>query len=162
MAHDAKNSQPEELPQRCNRVDALAPFASRVAAQAFGRAGFTDLTLVLRWDEIAGPELARLVRPVKMSGGVDGGTLTLKCEPGAALFLQHESRSLVGRINGYLGRQAVGRIRFVQGELLHRPTPARRSLQKANPPPEDPAARYSGPESLKSALLGLAGARRRP
>jgi hypothetical protein len=161
MAQEPKNKQPEQPPQRRNRPEALSPSVTSMAAQAFGRAGFTDMTLVLRWEQIAGPELARLARPMKLAGAVDGGTLTLKCEPGAALFLQHESRSLIGRINGYLGRQAVSRIRFVQGELVHRPAIIRRALPKANVAADDPAIRYSGPESLKSALLGLAGARRR-
>ena len=161
MAHQPKNQQSNEAVQRRNRVDAVAPAVTSAAAQAFVRAGFKDMTLVLRWEEIAGPEVSRLARPVKMAGAADGATLTLKCEPGAALFLQHESRTLVGRINGYLGRQAVNRIKFVQGAILHRPRPAIRAPQAADVTADDPAQRYSGPESLKSALFGLARARRR-
>ena len=119
------------------------------------------MTLVLRWQEIVGPEVARLAQPIKLAAAAEGGTLTLKCEPGAALFLQHESRSLVGRINGYLGRQAVSRIRFVQGPLATRPLPPVRTPSKKQPAQDDPACRYAGPEGLKSALLNLAG-RRRP
>ena len=74
---------------------------------AFVRAGFVDPTLVLRWEEIAGSETAALAQPIKLSEGPSGGVLTLKAEPGAALFLQHESRSLCERINAYLGRPAV-------------------------------------------------------
>ena len=161
MAQDTKNTQAEEPPKRRNRTEQVAPAVSSAAAQAFARAGFTDMTLVLHWDAIVGPETARLARPIKLASGSDGGTLTLKCEPGAALFLQHESRSLIGRINGYLGRQAVGRIRFVQGPLLTRPLAPARISSKIQPAPNDPARRYSGPDGLKAALLNLAG-RRRP
>ena len=81
------------------------------------RAGFSDPTLVLRWEEIAGSETARLAQPIKLSESASGGVLTLRAEPGAALFLQHDSRALCERINAYLGRTAVSRLRFVQGRV---------------------------------------------
>ena len=161
MAQDTKNKQAEDPPKRRNWVEPVAPSVTSAAAQAFARAGFADMTLVLRWDEIVGPEVARLARPIKLAAGADGSTLSLKCEPGAALFLQHESRTLIGRINAYLGREAISRIRFVQGPLLTRQVAAVRVSQKIQAAPNDPARRYNGPEGLKNALLSLAG-RRRP
>jgi hypothetical protein len=149
-----------EQPQRRNWVSPLAPVAAAAAQAAFARAGFPDPTLVLRWEEIAGPETARLARPIRFSQGPNGGVLTLKAEPGAALFLQHESRPLCERINAYLGRPAVSRLRFVQGPLT--PRPASR-LHKATPgtvPPADPVQKYHGPEGLGEALRNLARARR--
>jgi hypothetical protein len=123
---------------------------------AFLRAGFTDPSLVLRWSEIAGPEVARLAQPVKFTDGPSGGTLTLRAVPGAALFLAHEKRPLCERINTYLGRQAVTQLKFNQGAPLPRPK-ARPSLKKPGPlPPADPSRRYQGPEGLTSALQALA------
>ena len=141
-------------------MSALAPNATTVAHSAFVRAGFADPTLVLRWDEIAGPETARLARPIRLSQGPNGGVLTLKAEPGAALFLQHETRPLCERINAYLGRPAVARLRFVQGPLPPRPAPPARRPSPGTVPPTDPTLKYNGPEGLRNALLDLARARR--
>jgi hypothetical protein len=118
--------------------------------------GFADPVLVLRWREIAGLEVARLCQPLRFSEGPQGGTLTLKALPGAALFLGHESRALAARINQYLGRPAVARLKFVQGTFAPPPLPAR----PRNPAPQvggcDPAQRWRGPDNLKAALLSLA------
>lgn len=159
MAQSPKDKQPEAPPPRRNRSEAVMRSAGFVGGAALARAGFSDPTLVLRWDEIAGPELARIARPLKWSEGASGGTLTLKAEPGAALFLQHETRALCERINTYLGRNAVSKLRFVQGPLppktIHRPAPKRAVAV----PPNDPALSYKGRDSLKDALVNLARAR---
>ena len=123
---------------------------------AFVRAGFTDPALVLRWNEIAGPEVARLAQPVKLADGPSGGTLTLRAVPGAALFLSHEKRSLCERINAYLGRAAVVQIKFSQGVLLPRPAAAKPEKKAGPLPPNDPSRRYQGPEGLAKALQALA------
>jgi len=123
---------------------------------AFVRAGFTDPALVLRWNEIAGPEVARLAQPVKLAEGPSGGTLTLRAVPGAALFLSHEKRSLCERINAYLGRAAVVQIKFSQGVLLPRPAAAKPEKKAGPLPPNDPSRRYQGPEGLAKALQALA------
>ena len=153
-------SKENEQPQRRGWVSALAPHATVAAQTAFTRAGFSDPTLVLRWEEIAGPETARLARPIRLSEGPNGGVLTLKAEPGAALFLQHETRPLCERINGYLGRQAVTRLRFVQGPLVARPAPPVRRAPAGPVSPADPVQKYYGPEGLREALRSLARARR--
>lgn len=135
---------------------ALAGDARSVAHTAFLRAGFTDPTLVLRWSEIAGPEVARLAQPVKLADGPSGGTLTLRAVPGAALFLAHEKRALAERINAWLGRPAVAQIKFSQG-ALRPPPPAPAPQKKLHAlPPTDPTRRYQGPEGLSQALQALA------
>jgi hypothetical protein len=146
----------ETQPSRRNRAAAIARDASGAAGGAFSRMGFTDPALVLRWREIAGPEVARLCQPLRFSEGPRGGTLTLKALPGAALFLGHETRALTDRINRYLGRPAVARLKFVQGGFLPPPpTPVPR-----RPAPgttgTDPANGWRGPDSLKAALIALA------
>jgi len=149
-----------EQARRRNWVSALAPDAALTAQTAFSRAGFSDPTLVLRWDEIAGPETARLARPLRLSEGPNGGVLTLKAEPAAALFLQHETRPLCERINAYLGRQAVTRLRFVQGTLAARSAPPTHRQPTGPLLPTDPVQKYHGPEGLREALRSLARARR--
>jgi hypothetical protein len=103
------------------------------AASALQRAGFSDTTLVLRWREIVGADIARIVEPVKLTEGLEGAVLTLKCEPGAAVFLQHQTRELLQRLASYLGPARVTRLRFVPGEL-----------EPACSPPDHPAVRHHG------------------
>jgi hypothetical protein len=157
----AKREQDAEpFAERRNRVGVVGNDVRFVAERAFVRAGFADSTLVLRWSEIAGAEVASLARPVKLAEGPSGGVLTLKAEPAASVFLQHETRTLCDRINAYLGRPAVHRLRFVYGTLQAakpEPSPTPAFLKEA--PAEDATRRFEGPESLKSALLALARAR---
>src|ERR1051325_9428410 len=125
------------------------------SARVFSRAGFSDPSLILHWREIAGEETARIASPIRFTEGAQGGILTLKAEPGAALFLQHESRALIARLNAFLGRPAVSRIRFVQAPLIRRPE--RPSKPQSGPvaslPERDPAKGYRGPEAVRAALL---------
>jgi hypothetical protein len=131
--------------------------ARSTGISAFVRAGFSDPALVLRWSEIAGPEVARLAQPLKLSEGPSGGTLTLRTTPGAALFLAHEKRGLCARINSFLGREAVVQIKFIQGAPLLTRAPAPKAQKPAGPlPPADPSRRYQGPEGLLKALQALA------
>jgi hypothetical protein len=153
---DPKQSakQADDPPSRRGWVSPVASDATLAGRAAFARAGFTDPTLVLRWNEIAGPEIARIARPLKFSEA--SGVLTLLAEPGAALFLGHDSRTLTGRINGYLGRNAVARIKFVQGLLAPGPQAARPPRPGPAPGTQDPVHKYRGPEGLKTALERLA------
>lgn len=145
-------AKPEEPPAyRRGRPDALAADASHAAAAAFARAGFDDPSLILRWSEIAGPEVARLAQPLKFSGD----TLTLKALPGAALFLAHEQRELAARINTYLGRAAITRIKFVQGGFPARPAAPPMPAKPGALPRDDPARTFAGPETLAEALIRL-------
>jgi len=148
-----------ELPRRRARVAAIGIDAAVLARTAFERAGFADATLVLRWREIAGPEVARIARPLRISQSPSGSVLTLKADPAAALFLQHESRALCARIGAFLGQGAVQRLRFVPGEI---PQDEARPPQKhpQDFATDDPANEFAGHDGLKGALLALARARR--
>ncbi len=156
----AANNDKDTPPQRRNWVSVLAPDAVRVGQAAFVRAGFADPTLVVHWAEIAGAETARLARPLRLSQGTSGGVLTLLAEPGAAVFLQHDSRALCERINTYLGRPAVARLKFVQGSLTQPPKPQPHAKVPEAVSPSDPAQRYKGPDGVREALWRLARARR--
>lgn len=159
MTRSSRSAQADAPPpSRRGRAAALASDASATAAAVFARAGFADPALVLHWREIAGPEVARIARPLRFSE--KDGTLTLKAEPGAALFLGHESRALARRINDYLGRPAVTRVKFVQGRLAGMPPVSPPPRPERTLPAGDPALAYSGPDGLKAALLALARWRR--
>ncbi len=149
-------------PPRRNRAQAVGGDVTLVGRRAFERAGFTDSTLVVRWAEIVGPEVARLARPFKLVENASGGVLTLLAEPAASVFLEHETRALCARINAYLGRQAVQRLRFASSSLLPADNGTPKAPQETPAAPvDDPACRFEGPETLRAALLGLARLRQR-
>ena len=162
MTQESKTKEPQpQPPPRRNWPDAVGRDTGGLSKDIFVRAGFRNPTLVLRWTEIAGPEIARFAQPIRLSEGPSGGVLTLKAEPGAALFLQHESRSLCERINTFLGFSAVSKLRFIQGSLTQRPARKVKPRPVLELSPIDPAIRCQAPESLRAALLRLAQARRR-
>lgn len=160
MASKRRRTQNESTgdsqPPRRGRATQIGTDARALGAAAFARAGFTDPALILHWETIAGPEVARLAQPVRLAEGPSGGTLTLRAVPGAALFLAHEKRTLCARVNAYLGRPAVTRIVFHQGALLPLPPPPEGQKQACPLPPSDPSRRYRGPEELAEALTALA------
>ncbi len=153
-----QDAQP--IAERRNRAAVVGNDVRWVAERAFVRAGFGDSTLVLRWSEIVGADVASLARPLKLTEGTSGGVLTLKAEPAASVFLQHETRTLCERINAYLGRPAVHRLRFVYGTLqAAKPEPSPPPAFAKEAPAQDASRRFEGPASLKDALLALARAR---
>jgi hypothetical protein len=154
MAQTPKETQ--EPPTRRGRADVLVRDARVTAATAFARMGFSDPTLVLRWTEIAGADVARLAQPLRLADGPSGGTLTLRAVPGAALFLAHEKRALAERINAFLGRPAVSQIKFSQGALPLRPSVPPPQKKPHSLPDTDPSRHFDGPEGLAKALQALA------
>ena len=157
MARSETRKQ-ETAEERRNRTEAISR-SSAIGSAAFARAGFSDPTLVLRWADIVGPDIARFAEPLKLSEGPSGGTLTLRAEPAAAVFMQHQTRALCDRINAFLGRPAVAKLRFVNGAVTAPPEPQRRPKLPDQPPPGDPATSFAGSDALKAALLNLARAR---
>ena len=163
MTKNAKQPQPPNgPPPRRGRAAAIGNDARALARAGFERAGFLESGLVLRWKEIVGPEVARIARPLRFAEGPTGGVLTLKADPAAAVFLQHESRMLCGRINVFLGQNAVQRLRFVAGELATDARAARQPQPASEAASDDPARQFSGSDALKASLLALARARRGP
>jgi len=126
MSRSAKPTERQEAPRtypRHNWVRAASETALTEASGAFARAGFPDPSLVLRWTEIAGAAVARLARPMKWQEGESGATLTLKCEAGAAVLLQHQTRELIQRLNAYLGPGRIARVKIVPGQISRAPEP---------------------------------------
>ncbi len=88
------------------------------------RAGIS-IELVQSWDEIVGPRLAGASRPEKIQwprrlhedDPFQPAVLVIACEGLAALHLQHETGEVIARVNGFLGFNAIGRIRIVQKPL---------------------------------------------
>lgn len=106
-----------------------------------------EATLLQDWERIAGAEVAAVSRVARLvfpkRDERRKGRLTLQCEPGAALDLQHATPQLIERINGYFGFALVAEI-----ALQQRPQPQPKRARKAERPAAPDAEALAEAESL--------------
>ena len=133
MSQSAKPNKKQDEARR-GWPGALRSDAHGLTEAAVRRAGFPDPALVFRWADIAGPDTARVARPVRCRAGAGGLVLTIRCEPAASVFLQHETRALLERVNAFLGARAVARIQVVTGALSAEPALPPRPKLRTFPP----------------------------
>ena len=78
--------------------------------------GFAVSRLLTHWPDIAGPDLARITRPVKIGYGREGmgATLTLLTAPAHAPMVQMALPTLTDRVNAVYGYAAIKRITLTQ------------------------------------------------
>lgn len=90
------------------------------------RRGFGSASLLSWWPDIVGPDYEKATFPESIhwpkrhdQRGADAttATLTVRVLPSQALFFQYEIPQVLERINQFLGYQAIGRVRIVQGEI---------------------------------------------
>jgi hypothetical protein len=132
--------------------------------------GFRETDLLTHWQEIAGPDLAPLCRPVKVSYSAKGGfgaTLTVLASGAAAPLVQMQLERLLDRVNAVYGTDAISRIRITQTAATGF-AEAQKPFETPNIAPPSPEAMARarsvvssltdgiGDEGLKSALDRLA------
>ncbi len=89
--------------------------ASRIRTAGESR-GFAVSRLLTHWAEVAGPDIARIARPVDVTygrGGL-GATLTLLTTGAEAPMLEMQKETLRERVNACYGYAAISRIRITQ------------------------------------------------
>ena len=104
------------------------------------RAGMT-LDLIASWTEIVGEKHAQHSRPEKLNwprqasddDPFEPATLIVACESGHALFLQHDTGTIIGNINAYFGFAAVAKVKLVQKPLPTRDQRRQRVKQTVSP-----------------------------
>lgn len=101
-------------------VRPAAPGLSRISAKVLEglarQTRFVDPELIARWTAIAGPEISRMCRPGRLTGGREGRTLEVIVPHGAAAAsVEFASETLKKRLNDYFGPNAIVRIAIVQG-----------------------------------------------
>lgn len=94
----------------------LARAASALVADLAAKTRYVDPDLAARWSELAGPELSRLCRPGRLTGGPVGRTLEVIVPHGAAAAsVEFAAETLLRRLNGFFGPDAIERIAIAQG-----------------------------------------------
>lgn len=120
---------------------AAAPWLREVSA----RRGFAEPRILTDWDDILGPALAPVCRPVKVtySGRGFGATLIVLAAGARAPEVQMLAPRIIERVNGHYGYRAVSRIKVTQTDrsLDAGTSDSRQSERGASSSPEN------GPDS---------------
>lgn len=164
MAQSPDRSSPRR--RRGGFQQAATLLAGRVQKAAEGR-GFAVARLLTHWPEIAGPQLAPVTRPVRISharGGF-GATLTLLTTGPMAPLVEMQLPHLRERVNACYGYKAIQRIVLTQtaasGFAEGRPVFAATPAPAAAPDPQvraqaDAVARQFDDPVLAEAMARLA------
>ena len=107
-------------------LDNLTREVQKLARPLLGQHGFTQVELITHWSDIMGNELARGVKPVRLTFPAKdrmNGSLHVRTAGGAfALLLEHQKARIIERINTYFGYPAVSNLKIEQGGV-HLPHP---------------------------------------
>ncbi|MBQ9738493.1 MAG: DUF721 domain-containing protein [Alphaproteobacteria bacterium] len=99
----------------------LVPEIRVLTRQALGARGFSGADILESWEDIVGPDLAKGVKPEKLTfegNSRSKGTLVVKTAGGAfAMLFEHQKRRVIERVNAFFGYPAVSHIKMIQGSL---------------------------------------------
>ena len=105
---------------------AVSDLATRILDPVLRRRTGISIGLVQSWEDIVGTRLARSTRPEKIQwprrlgddDPFEPAVLVIACEGAAALYVQHETGEIIGRVNAFLGFNAVQRLRILQKPIV--------------------------------------------
>ncbi|WP_293573874.1 DciA family protein [Phaeobacter sp.] len=130
--------------------------------------GFAVSRLLTHWEDIAGPDIAPIARPVNVNYGRGGfgATLTLLTTGANAPMLEMQKEQLRAKVNAVYGYNAISKVRVTQtaptgfsdGQVTFKYAPKVQSPSK--PDPQDIAAAAEattgvGDDDLRAALERL-------
>lgn len=94
---------------RTNTVEAAGDFLPRFIGSLAGKKKFQENFVFFHWEKIVGSMLAAHVKPMRL----DFRTLLLAADtPVWANELRYMERSLIDKVNGYVGEELVKAVRF--------------------------------------------------
>ena len=118
--------------------------------------------LKARWPEIVGASLARVSEPARVIRGPKskpGGALEIRVMGAYAPLIQHQSATLLDRVNLYFGGRRIERLRIVQGPLTQDARPAQAAPPRPLTPQEELALQKQvadvADDKLRAQLLKL-------
>ena len=116
--------------------------------------GFAQMRLLTHWEEIAGPEIASISRPVKVTYARQGlgGKLTLLARPARAPELQMQLPRIKERVNAAYGYSAISDIRITQSGDASGFAEPKAGFEHDHPTPALPVAKA---EKLRQEVAGV-------
>lgn len=163
-----KKPLPPPEPTRRMRGFEVASSLMRDRIRSAGESrGFAVTRLLTHWAEVAGEDIARVTRPVKIGYGRDGlgATLTLLVQGANATLVEMQKEKLREKVNAIYGYAAISRITltqtapvgFAEGQAEFAPAP--KAAPQADPQVTERAAETVAPiqdEGFRAALEALA------
>lgn len=131
--HDAQGFRKRsfEGPERLTRE------IKTITKTVLGSRGFAGVDIIEYWDEIVGLDMAKGIRPEKLTFEKNSrihGTLHVKSAGGAfAILFEHQKTQIIERINTFFGYPAVSKIHIMQGKLHFPRTEAIMPIKKPTP-----------------------------
>jgi hypothetical protein len=164
----ARTPAPPPTPKRRFRGFEATSGLLRDQIRRVGEArGFAVARLLTHWDEIAGPQMAAITRPVKVGYGREGmgATLTLLTTGANAPMIEMQKEALREKVNAVYGYAAISRILltqtaatgFAEGQAQF--THAPKAKPAPSPAVQQEAASLAAPvkdDALRTALESLA------
>ncbi len=106
----------------------LAEIVSRTLDPLVARQGFSESSLLMKWEAIVGARIAGVCEPIRLQWPPraknrtpektsEPATLVLRVEPGFGLDIQHMSGAIMNRVNAHLGWRCVAKIAIRQEQL---------------------------------------------
>lgn len=161
---------PSPLPSAARRVrgfEATSGLLKDQIRKVGESRGFAVARLLTHWPEIAGEDMARITRPVKVGYGREGmgASLTLLTTGAMAPMVEMQKEKLRERVNAVYGYAAISRILltqtaatgFAEGQAAFTTKP--KAAPVPDPQVQAEAARTAAPihdEGLRMALEALA------
>lgn len=118
-------------------VAALLPSVTR---KALGKQGFAHAALITDWQDVVGPDLARVSQPERLTFGRGerrNGVLHIRVLGAVATEMQHLAPIVMERVNRYFGFRAVAQIKLRQTTSIRRPTGPTRPRPQPRRPREE-------------------------
>ena len=164
----ARTTNPSSPPSRRERgFEATGGLLKQQIRVAGEQRGFAVARLLTHWAEIAGEDLARVTRPVKVGYGREGmgASLTLLTTGAMAPMVEMQKDRLRERVNAAYGYAAISRILltqpaatgFAEGQVEFAPAP--KTPPKPHPAILAKAAGTAAPVKdphLRAALVAMA------
>lgn len=125
--------------------------------------GFAQSRVLTHWEEIVGPQIAAIVRPVNVSYGRQGfgATLTILTTGANAPMVEMQKEQIRTKVNAVYGYNAISRVRitqtaptgFADGQAVFERT---QTPSKPVPTPEIKAAAAQSADGVQSDALRTA------
>ena len=157
------NTRPPRTDRRKRGFERAASLvAGRVRGAGESR-GFAVSRLLTHWADVAGPDVARIARPVDVSYGRGfGATLTLLTTGANAPMLEMQKDTIRERVNACYGYAAIQKVRitqtaatgFAEGQAVFDPAPKAHPEQAAIRAEARTAAKDVDDDDLRAGLLG--------
>lgn len=122
--------------------------------------GFAQSRLLTHWEEVVGPQIAAMTRPVNISYGRGGfgATLTILTNGANAPMIEMQKEQMRAKVNAVYGYNAISRIRitqtapvgFAEGQIAFQHN---QSPQKPAPSPQIKQAAAQSAQGVQSDAL---------